>query len=212
MKHLIFLLFSLLLLSSCTLGKEKSAEVFSLDIPDSFSWAFESEPITVQGKPVTLAGTRLKVGDTLKDIVLDTKAPYFDTVGTGSVSQYSGYRVIETVPSLDTPVCTMQTKQLESAAKMFSDVTFVIVSHDTPFALERFCAANAIKNLVVYSDARTREFGKQNGLFLPQYWLLTRSIIIIDADMKVVYVDYAEEVTDELDLVNALAYLKSEKK
>lgn len=86
------------------------------------------------------------------------KAPYFDVVTQTKVSQFSGYRLIETVPSLDTPVCTFQTKQLEAATKLFSEKEFLIISNDTPFALERFCSANGIDNLTVLSDARTREF------------------------------------------------------
>lgn len=180
-----------------------------LTIPEIFVPASEKEGITVNGVSVELEGKRLTIGDSLNDIELDKKAPYFDVVTQTKISQFSGYKIIETVPSLDTPVCTFQTKQLESATKLFPEVEFLIVSNDTPFALERFCSANGIDNLTVLSDARTREFGKKNGLFLPQYGLLARSIMIIDENMKVVYIDYAEEVTQELDLQNALAYLQS---
>lgn len=181
----------------------------ALSIPETFSPALETPDITVNGEKVALEGERLIVGSTLQDAELDMKAPYFDVVTQTKISDFSGYKVIETVPSLDTPVCTFQTKQLEAATKMFPDIEFLIVSNDTPFALERFCSANGIANLTVMSDARTREFGKKNGLYLPQYALLTRSIMIVDENLKVVYVDYAEEVTKELNLENALAYLKS---
>jgi len=106
----------------------------------------------------------------------------------------------------------MQTKQLEFAAKEFEDITFIVVSNDTPFALQRFCSANGIDNLQVMSDARTREFGKQNGLYLEDYALLTRSIMIINSENIIEYIEYANEVTSELDLMNALAYLKSVQK
>lgn len=106
----------------------------------------------------------------------------------------------------------MQTKQLEFAAKEFSDVTFIVISNDTPFALQRFCSANGIDNLKVFSDARTREFGKQNKLFLSEYSLLTRSIMIVDENNTIKYIEYANEVTSELDLMNALAFLKNIKK
>ena len=181
----------------------------ALSIPEIHTPAIETPDITVNGQKVELSGERLKIGDTLKDTELDMKAPYFDVVTQTQVSQFSGYKLIETVPSLDTPVCTFQTKQLEAATKVFPDMEFLIVSNDTPFALERFCSANGIDNLTVLSDARTREFGTQNGLYLPQYGLLTRSIMIVDENMKIVYIDYAEEVTKELNLENALAYLQS---
>lgn len=206
----IVLLLSIII-SWCLKEQEKSQEIV-FNIPETFTWALETEDITVKWEKVELEWKRLKIWDIIQDIVLDKKAAFFDKVDTAKISDFGWYRIIETVPSLDTPVCTMQTKQLESAAKTFPDVTFVIVSNDTPFALQRFCAANSIDNLVVFSDARTREFWIKNGLYLPKYGLLTRSIIIVDKDMKIVYVDYSEEVTNELDLWNALAFLKSIKK
>ena len=90
------------------------------------------------------------------------RADYFDQVETTSLAEFSGLKLIETVPSLDTPVCTMQTKQLEFATTQFPEIEFIVVSNDTPFALQRFCNANGINNLTVLSDARTREFGTQN--------------------------------------------------
>lgn len=103
----------------------------------------------------------------------------------------------------------MQTKQLEFAAKNFNDIAFIIISNDTPFALQRFCSANKIDNLKVMSDARTREFGKKNSLYLEEYGLLTRSIMIVDENNKILYIEYANEVTQELDLMNALAFLEN---
>jgi len=193
---IIFLLFSSLL-SLYWCNSESEEQDFVFNIPDNYTEVIETPDITVRWEKVDIQWDRLKVWD-----VLDTT----------KVSDFSWYRIIETVPSLDTPVCTMQTKQLESAAKMFPEITFLIISNDTPFALQRFCAANSINNLVVVSDARTREFWIENGLFLPKYGLLARSIFIVDENMKIVYVDYAEEVTNELDLWNALAFLKTLKK
>lgn len=208
---IIFLLFSSLL-SFFWCSKEVKEQDFVFNIPDTYTEVVETPDITVRWEKVELQWDRLKVWDVLNDVILDKKADFFDKVDTSKISDFSWYRIIETVPSLDTPVCTMQTKQLESAAKMFPEITFLIVSNDTPFALQRFCAANSINNLVVLSDARTREFWIENGLFLPKYGLLARSIFIVDENMKVVYVDYAEEVTNELDLWNALAFLKNLKK
>ena len=179
-----------------------------IEIPTTVTGATETSPITVNGVAVELEGKRIISGAKLIDTELDKKADYFDQVQTDRISNYSGYKLIEIVPSLDTPVCTRQTKELESAAKLFPTTPILIISNDTPFALQRFCAANGISNIHVFSDARTRQFGRSNGLFMPQYGLLARAIMIVDNDMNVVYIDYAEEVTHELDLMNALAYLK----
>jgi len=181
----------------------------SFEIPNSYNEISNSWAITVNGEEVTLSWEKLKVGDTLQDSILDMRADYFDQVTTTSLSEYSGYKLIETVPSLDTPVCTMQTKQLEFATGEFPDIEFIVISNDTPFALQRFCNANGIDNLTVLSDARTREFWVKNSLFLPDYSLLTRSIMIVNEDNKIEYIEYANEVTSELDLMNALAFLKS---
>ena len=151
---------------------------------------------------------KLEIWDILKDVTLDNKADFFDKVSTWSLSDFKWYKLIQTVPSLDTPVCTMQTKQLEFAAWEFENVTFIVVSNDTPFALQRFCSANSINNLKVFSDARTREFWKQNGFLLEDYSLLTRSVMIVDENNIIQYIEYADEVTSELDLMNALAFLK----
>ena len=213
MKKITLAIISIMILSACNLDVSLDDEpTMSFTIPETITEVDNSGDITVNGETVTLSGEKLKVWDTLKNIPLDKRADFFDQVEWGSINDYSWYRLIETVPSLDTPVCTMQTKQLEFAAKEFEDITFIVVSNDTPFALQRFCSANGIDNLQVMSDARTREFGKQNGLYLEDYALLTRSIMIINSENIIEYIEYANEVTSELDLMNALAYLKSVQK
>ena len=207
MKHFSLLIACSLFLFSC--NSSEPTEEINFDIPESFIEVDNSWDITVNGNKTQLSGEKLQVWDVLNDVLLDRRADYFDQVGTGSINDFTWYRLIETVPSLDTPVCTMQTKQLEFAAKEFPEISFIIISNDTPFALQRFCSANGIDNLKVMSDARTREFWKQNSLYLEEYGLLTRSIMIIDEENTIKYIEYANEVTSELDLMNALAYLQS---
>jgi len=208
MKHVAVLSLLSISLIACTDEVVESKSTMSFEIPAIFTQVDNSNPITVNGNEIQLSGDKLIVWDVLTDIALDKRADFFDTVWTGSINDYSGYKLIETVPSLDTPVCTLQTQQLEFAAGEFEDVTFIVISNDTPFALQRFCAANKIENLQVMSDARTREFGKQNSLYMEDYGLLTRSIMIVDENNVIQYIEYADEVTSELDLLNALAFLK----
>lgn len=207
MKKYIISLVCISLLSSCNTDTTQSW--LSFEIPDIFSQVSNSWAITVNGEEVELSWEKLQVWDTLKDAILDMRADYFDQVETTSLSDFPKMKLIETVPSLDTPVCTMQTKQLEFATSEFPEVDFIVISNDTPFALQRFCNANGIDNLTVLSDARTREFGTENWLLLPDYSLLTRSIMIVDENNIIQYIEYANEVTSELDLMNALAFLKS---
>ncbi len=216
MRKVITMVSALILLTSC--GTNNSHENTAEDslplgmeftIPETVTEVSNSWSITVNWEEVTIAWERLKIWDTLVDAIIDNKADFFDQVWTASINDYKWYKLIETVPSLDTPVCTKQTKQLEFAAKEFPNVDFLIISNDTPFALQRFCAANSINNLQVFSDARTREFGKQNWLFLEDYSLLTRAIMVVDDANEIKYIEYANEVTSELDLMNALAFLKT---
>ena len=213
MKKIYLFLPLVLILASCNIsgGDSHSWDVeMSFTIPDEVREVDNSGDITVAGEVQELAWEKLKLGDTLEDASLDMRADYFDQVETTNLESFSGgYKVIETVPSLDTPVCTMQTKQLEFAAWEYPDVHFIAISNDTPFALQRFCSANGIDNLTVLSDARTREFWLRNGLLLPEYGLLTRSIMIVDENNTILYIEYANKVTSELDLMNALAFLKN---
>lgn len=205
----LILLLALITLTACNRSDSHTGDMLSFDIPTDFTQVSNSGAITVNGDEVNLSWDKLQVGDTLTDTVLDMRADYFDQVETTSLSDFPGLKLIETVPSLDTPVCTMQTKQLEFATTEFPEIDFIVISNDTPFALQRFCNANGIDNLTVVSDARTREFWTQNSLLLTDYSLLTRSIMIVDENNVIQYIEYANEVTSELDLMNALAFLKS---
>ena len=215
MNKIVLLIMSFVLLMSCTQQMQHSSDVedtlplgMEFTIPDTVSEVSNSWAIMVNGEATKLSGEKLKVWDTLKDVPLDARADFFDKVWVWMLEDFKWYKLVETVPSLDTPVCTVQTKQLEFAAREFTNVDFIVISNDTPFALQRFCAANSINNLQVFSDARTREFWKQNSLFLEDYWLLTRTIMIVDEKNTIQYIEYANEVTSELDLMNALAFLK----
>lgn len=208
-KYIICLVCISLLSSLSSCNTDTTQSWLSFEIPDIFSQVSNSWAITVNGEEVELSWEKLQVWDTLKDTILDMRADYFDQVETTSLSDFPKMKLIETVPSLDTPVCTMQTKQLEFATSEFPEIDFIVISNDTPFALQRFCNANGIDNLTVLSDARTREFGTENWLLLPDYSLLTRSIMIVDENNIIQYIEYANEVTSELDLMNALAFLKS---
>jgi len=224
MKIIITIVSLTLLLSSCLGNSENldsddlglwdsqttsETEKMVFDIPSEYREISNSWAITVNGETISISGEKLKVWDSLTDSTLDMRADYFDQVETTTLANYPGIKLIETVPSLDTPVCTMQTKQLEFATSEFPEIDFLIVSNDTPFALQRFCNANGIDNLHVLSDARTREFGIANSLLMTDYSLLTRSIMIVDESNTILYIEYASEVTSELDLMNALAFLQS---
>jgi len=152
--------------------------------------------ITFQGNPLTLVGNQLKCGDT---------APDFEVLANDlSPVKLSGFRgkicVISVVPSLDTPVCDIQTRRFnEEAVALGNDVVVLTISMDLPFAQKRWCGAAGIENVQTLSDHRNAEFGKAFGVLIAELRLLGRAVFIVDAKGIVRYKQIVEELTDEPD-------------
>ena len=164
--------------------------------------------ITLMGNPQTLIGPEIKKGD---------QAPDFKMVDNGlkpvALGDTKGVRIFSVVPSLDTPVCAIQTKKFnESLAKLGDRVNAVTVSLDLPFAMNRFCGAESIKNMKVASDYQDRSFGKSMGMLIDELKLLARGVIVLDAGGKVVYAETVKEVTSEPNYDAALSALKGQVK
>ncbi len=151
--------------------------------------------ITFQGNPLTLVGNQLKCGDT---------APDFEVLANDlSPVKLSGFRgkicVISVVPSLDTPVCDIQTRRFNEEAAVLGDVVVLTISMDLPFAQKRWCGAAGIENVQTLSDHRNAEFGKAFGVLIAELRLLGRAVFIVDAKGIVRYKQIVEELTDEPD-------------
>jgi len=161
--------------------------------------------VTLEGKPITLMGTPVKVGQKAPDFKLIT--PEMKEV---DLSQSRGkVRVLSVVPSLDTPVCDLQAQRLEEEASRFKDVVIYTISMDLPFAQARYRAARNIKKMQTLSDHRDGSFGKAYGVLIKELRLLSRSIFIIDRDDTVRYVEYVKEITQHPDYDKAIAALKT---
>jgi len=163
--------------------------------------------VTFKGGPVTLVGPELKVGDS---------APNFECVTGLEVktlaSTPSKARLFSVVPSLDTGVCSAQTKKFdESLASLKDTVASYTVSLDLPFAQGRFCTAEKVTNMQNLSDVRNHSFGKAWGVLLEglPIPLLTRAVFVVDKNGKITYVEYVPEVTNHPDYDKALAALKA---
>ena len=150
--------------------------------------------VTFKNEPYTLVGPQLKVGD---------KAPDFTCVtGTLGLLKLSNTpakaRLFSVVPSLDTPVCSLQTKKFEETLGSYKDrLTCYTVSLDTPFAQKRFCGSENITNMHTLSDVQDHSFGQNygvliEGLPLP---LLSRAVFVVDKNGAVTYAEYVPEVT-----------------
>ena len=115
------------------------------------------------------------------------------------------------VPSLDTGVCQKQTKKFNDELGALADkINAVTVSLDLPFAMNRFCGAESIKNLRSGSDYMDRNFGRAFGVLIEELKLLARSTFVLDKDGKVVYAEVVGEVTNEPNYDAALAALKAQ--
>lgn len=167
-----------------------------------------SGAVTFKGSPMTLAGDAVKVGQPAPDF----KVHYFEGgLKTITSADLRGKpSLISVVPSLDTPVCQKQTKNFnQQLASLGDKVNAVTVSLDLPFAMNRFCGAEDIKNMRVGSDYQDRSFGRNWGMLIEELKLLARGTFVLDANGKVVYAETVPEVTSEPNYDAALAALKS---
>ncbi|HBC95309.1 MAG TPA: thiol peroxidase [Clostridium sp.] len=148
--------------------------------------------LTFQGKSVRLSGSPLKVGDAVPNFTVINNA--MDTV---SLKDTNGVRIFLTVPSIDTPVCDLETRTFNEKTSEIPGVTVYTVSMDLPFAQSRWCAANGIKNVITVSDFKDRTFGKNFGTYMEDLGLLARTAFVVNSTNKITYVEYVPEVTNQ---------------
>lgn len=164
-----------------------------------------SGAVTFLGKPVTLLGEEVKVGEKAPDFtVLDVSLqPFVFSKTQGRV------RVISSVPSLDTPTCDAQTRRFNEEASKFSNVEILTISMDLPFAQKRFCQQAGIDNLKTLSDHRDASFGLAYGVLIKELRLDARAVFIVDTDDTVRYVEYVKEISNPPDYEAALKALRA---
>ena len=155
-----------------------------------------SGAVTFKGTPLTLAGEEVRVGEPAPDFTLH----YFeDGMQEITVADLKGKpTVLSVVPSLDTPVCAVQTKKFnEALGELGERINALTVSLDLPFAMNRFCGAENITNIRPASDYQDRSFGQNWGMLIEELKILARGTFVLDADGKAVYADTVKEVVDE---------------
>ena len=157
--------------------------------------------ITFKGTPLTLVGAELKSGDQAPDFTL-----LDNELNEVRLKDFRGkIKVISVTPSLDTPVCDMQARRFnEEAARLPEDVVVLNISMDLPFAISRFCATAGIDKVKTLSDHRDASFGTAYGVLIKELRLLTRSIVIIDKEDVIKYLEIVPEVTDQPDYDKAM--------
>ncbi|MDE2491903.1 MAG: thiol peroxidase [Elusimicrobia bacterium] len=157
------------------------------------------------GKPVVLLGTPVEVGE---------RAPGFTAVDANwkpvRLSDYRGKVVIlSAVPSLDTRVCSLETRRFNEEASKVPQVRILTISEDLPFAQKRFCDANKIGSIQVVSDTVSREFGRKYGILIKGRSLLSRAVFVVGKDGRIVYEELVPELSHQPDYAKILAAAKA---
>jgi thiol peroxidase len=165
--------------------------------------------VTFKGAPLTLAGNPVAVGQPAPDF----KLHYFEGgMKTVSLADVKGKpTILSVVPSLDTPVCQMQTKKFNESLGQFGDkINALTVSLDLPFAMNRFCGAENVTNIRPASDYQDRKFGQDYGTLIEELKILSRAIFVLDKNGKVAYAEYVPEVASEPNYDAATAAIKAQ--
>lgn len=139
-------------------------------------------------------GRELKIGDTAPDVVLAN-----NDLASVSLSSYQGkVCIISSVPSLDTPVCDMETRRFnEEAGTLGDDVAIITVSMDLPFAQKRWCGAAGVDKVITLSDYGDMSFGNAYGVLIKELKLLARAVFVLDRQGIIQYIQLVNEVTEE---------------
>ncbi len=165
--------------------------------------------ITFKGGPLTLLGKELRVGDFLPAFKLTAN----DMSDFKSESLRGKTVILSVVPSLDTPVCSIQTKRFNQEVSGLGkdsgkEVIVLTVSMDLPFAQKRWCGAEGVTSVVTASDYKYRSFGEAFGVLIKEWGLLGRAIFVADRDGKIVHLEYVPEVSTEPNYEAALKKVK----
>ena len=162
--------------------------------------------ITLQGNKINTNGALPKAG---------TAAPAFKLVNKDlqdvTLDNFAGKKkLLNIVPSLDTPVCATSTKKFNDFASGRDDVVMLVISADLPFAMGRFCGGEDITKVVPLSMMRDRNFAKDYGVLItdgPLAGITARAVVVLDANNKVVYSELVPEIAQEPNYDKAIAAL-----
>ena len=162
---------------------------------------------------ITLKGNKIKTNGNLPKV--GGKAPDFILVDSDlnnvTLDTYKGKKkLLNIVPSLDTPVCATSTKKFNEAAKKKSNTVFLMISADLPFAMKRFCTSEGASDVIPLAMMRSRTFAKDYGVLIedgPLAGITARAVVVLDENNKVVYTQLVPEIAQEPDYDKALAAL-----
>ncbi|PTK27775.1 thiol peroxidase [Mammaliicoccus sciuri] len=161
--------------------------------------------VTFKNEPITILGEEVKVGSVAPDFTV-----LANDLSEKTLKDYEGKKkLISAVPSLDTGVCSQQTRKFNEEAANEQDGVVLTISNDLPFAQKRWCAAEGLDNVITLSDHRDLSFGENYGVIMKELRLLARSVFVLDKDNKVVYAEIVSEGTNHPDYDKALEVFKN---
>ncbi len=165
--------------------------------------------VTLGGEPISVGGNFPRVGDSAHSFMLVDK-----DLKDVSLSSFWGKRkILNIVPSLDTPTCQASARKFNELAASIPNTVVLVISADLPFAQNRFCGAEGLKNVITLSTMRGRDFHKDYGVMImdpPLSGLTARAVIVLNENDKVVYSELVPEIKQEPTYEAALAAAKGE--
>jgi thiol peroxidase len=189
----IFVSFFMILIFGCATTQPK--------IPMDRASATPGDQVNFKGKPVKLIGAPVTVGKSLTSVAL------VDAMNMSNVDlskERGSVLLLSIVPSLDTPVCEEQTHYLgEKGGMLPKDVKRIVISRDTPFAQKRFAKEAKLTDLQYLSDYKQGDFARSTGLLTEGLMLFARSVIVVDRNGIVRYIQVVPEMTHLPDMDKA---------
>lgn len=160
--------------------------------------------VTMKGNPVTLTGQDPQIGQPAPDCALTA-----NDLSEVKLSSFKGKKIIiSVVPSLDTPVCDLQSKRFNKEAASLSETVILTISMDLPFTQKRWCGMTGSDKIKTLSDYRQASFGQTYGVLIENLRLLTRAIFIVDGKGILRYKQIVPEITQEPNYEEALQTVK----
>lgn len=162
--------------------------------------------ITFKGNPIHTAGSLPRTGDRAPDFIL-TKEDLSDA----TLKEFKGRRVVLNIfPSIDTPVCATSVRRFNELAGKMKNTSVLCISRDLPFAQKRFCASEGLNNVINVSEYKNTGFSDAYKVRItdgPLAGLLSRAVIVLDENGKVIYSEQVPEIAQEPDYAKALSAL-----
>ena len=163
--------------------------------------------VTLHGNPVSTSGELPAVGSKAPEFSLANK----ELADVGLADFAGKKRLLNIVPSLDTPTCAISTKRFNESFAARDDAVAMVISADLPFAQGRFCETEGLKNVVTLSLMHDQQFAKDYGVLItdgPLRGVTCRAVVVVDENGTVTYTQLVPEIGDEPDYEAALAALK----